>query len=197
MELFLDSSAFLYCTMTGVLETEATLRQPARGLCRVGRLISINPIQVFQAQIVGATFSVIVSSAVLISSPELPPLKRSVAANHRAQSASTLHLYPISISHTSQTADDSCHSMRSCPCATPKSAFCTPAPLHWIFCRLPVCSTNTKWSPVICARSPQSPGSDVSVCRVCLILHASLDSSEPPATRLPPKPSAILFVQIS
>lgn len=89
---------------------------------------------------------------------------RSVAANHHERSASALPLSPISIIHTSQTAGWSCRSMHSYPCAMPTSTFYMPDLLHSIFCMVPVCSANTKWSPIICARSPQSPGSDVSVC---------------------------------
>lgn len=151
----------------------------------------------FQAHIAGTACEAIASSSVLVLAPELPPWMRSVAANHHERSASALPLSPISIIHTSQTAGWSCRSMHSYPCAMPTSTFYMPDLLHSIFCMVPVCSANTKWSPIICARSPQSPGSDVSVCTAGHILHASLDWNGLPATKLPPMPSAIPSAQIS
>jgi hypothetical protein len=152
---------------------------------------------IFQAQIAKTAFEAIVSSAALVSVPELPPWMRSAAATHPLRSASILHLFPISIIRTSQIADCSCRSMQTYPYAMPTSTFYMPDLLHSIFCRVPVCSANTKWSPIIYARSPQSPGSDVSAYTACHILPANLDWNGPPAMKLPPRPSAIPSAQIS
>jgi len=127
---------------------KTTLRRPARVLCEFGasclRLLT------------QGLENVIASGLVPRSIPELPPWVRSAAASHPSRSASGSRLSSIAAIHILQTVDWSFRSMRSCPCAMPRSAFCMPGLLHSDACWLLCAAACTTSSPITSVRWPRS-----------------------------------------